>query len=343
VGYQRERERLLRMGPELDSILVAVAADRRASMEARADALLLLAERESPEALPSLRSALQDQGNERLRSAAVLGLDRLAPTSEQALELIRLAAEDRSRMVRLNALQSLEIGEVETIRRVLERETDPEVRQVAFQLVALAEARGAPLVPDRRGVLKTVTSDSGPQIVFREVRREEGLPIAYGDLRIEPPNARDIHLGTMVVVVGNVVPAFFSPDRGAVVAEIDGEIAVAHIETGTIRRVGDGTAPRPIPFSNQFVFLREKPDGQHSTADGIAITYDVFLGAFNAPGVEPIGSLRAISRSDVNGGESPVGWMVVAEAGDGFVLRGDNIESFPLPTPIWSPGAARGP
>src|SRR5690606_11235838 len=160
--YQSERDRLLRMGPELDSILVAVAADRRARIEARGDALILLAERQSPEALPSLRTALQDQTNERLRSAAVLGLDRLAPSSEQALELIRLAAEDRSRMVRLNALQSLDIGEVETIRRVLERESDPEVRQVAFQLVALAEARGAPLVPDRRGVLRTVTSENGP-------------------------------------------------------------------------------------------------------------------------------------------------------------------------------------
>lgn len=341
--YQSERERLLRMGPELDSVLVAVAADRRARIQARADALILLAERGSPEALPSLRTALQDQTNERLRSAAVLGLDRLAPTSEQALELIRLAAEDRSRMVRLNALMSLDIAEVETIRRVLERETDPEVRQVAFQLIALAEARGAPLVPDRRGALRTVANENGPQIVFRAVRREEGLPIAYGDLRIEPANAADIPLGTMVEVVGNVVPAFFSPDRGSVVAEVNGEIAVVHIETGTIRRVGEGTAPRPIPFSNQFVFLRERPGGQVSTFDGIAIIYDVYLGAFDAPGAEMIGSLRAVARSDVHGGASPVAWMVVAEDGDGFVLRGDNVESFPLPVPVWSPGAARGP
>src|SRR5690606_27847940 len=124
--------------------------------------------------------------------------------------------------------------------------------------------------------------------------------------------------------------------------EIDGEIAVVHIGTGTIRTVGSGTAPRPIPFSNQFVFLRERPNGQFSTVDGIARTYDVFLGAFNAPGAESIGSLRAVSRSDVNGGASPVAWMVVAEAGDGSGLRGDNIESFPLAAPVWSPGAARG-
>lgn len=337
--YQRERERLLRMGPELDTILVAVAQDRRARVEARTEALILLAERQSPEALPALRSALQYQSNERLRSAAVLGLDRLAPASEPALELIRLAAEDRSRTVRLTALQSLDIAEVTTIRRVLARETDPEVRQVAFQLVALAESRGAALVPDRRGVLRTATGEGEPQLAFRAVRRLEGVPVAYGDLRIELPNASDIPLGSMVEVVANVVPAFFSPDRGSVVAEIDGEIAVVRIGTRSIRRIGEGTSPRPVPFSNQFIFLRERPEGQFSTAEGIAITYDVFRGAFNSTEVEQIGSLRAVSQSDVNGGESPVDWMVVAEAGDGFVLRGENIETFPLPTPVW--GAAR--
>ena len=339
-GYQGERARLLRMGSEVDSILAAVAGNRRAPLESRAEALLLLAERQSPEALPALRSALQDQSNERLRSAAVLALARLAPISEQALELIRLAAGDRSRTVRLTALQSLDIAEVATIRRVLERENDPEVRQVAFELVALAESRGAPLVPDRRGVLRTVSSDAEPQIVFRAVRREPGIPVAYGDLRIELANS-DIPLGTMVEVVANVVPAFFSSDRSAVVAEVDGEISVVDIDSGAIRRIGAGSAPRLIPFSNQFIFLRQRPGGQHSTVDGMAIMYDVFRASFNATGVQQIGSLRAISRSDVNGGESPVDWMVVSEAGDGFALSGTNIEPFPLPTSVW--GAERSP
>lgn len=337
-NYQGERNRILRMGSEVDSILVAVAGSRRARHESRAEALQLLAERQSPEALPALRSALQDQSNERLRSAAVLALDRLAPISEQALELIRLAAEDRSRTVRLTALQSLDISEVATIRRVLEREDDPEVRQVALQLVALAESRGAPLMPDRRGVLRTASSETEPQIVFRAVRREADIPVAYGDLRIELADS-DIPLGSMVEVVANVVPAFFSPDRAAVVAEVDGEIAVVDVGSRSIRRIGEGSAPRPIPFSNQFVFLRQRPDGQHSTAEGMAILYDVFVGSFNAPGVQQIGSLRAVSRSDVNGGESPVDWMVVAEAGDGFVLTGSHIEPFPLPTTVW--GTAR--
>ncbi len=339
-NYQQERDRILRMGSEVDSILVAVAGSRRAPLESRSEALLLLAERQSPEALPALRSALQDQSNERLRSASVLALDRLAPVSEQALELIRLAAEDRSRTVRLTALQSLDISEVGTIRRVLNREDDPEVRQVALQLVTLAESRGAPLVPDPRGALRTASGESEPQIVFRPVRREADIPVAYGDLRIELPNS-DIPLGSMVEVVANVVPAFFSTDRAAVVAEIDGEIAVVNVATGAIRRIGQGSAPRPIPFSNQFVFLRQRPDGQHSTAEGMAILYDVFLATFSGGDAHQIGSLRAVSRSDVNGGESPVEWMVVAEAGDGFALSGAGIETFPLPTTVW--GSARNP
>lgn len=335
--YQRQRQRLLAMGPEIDSILVAVAQDERARAEARADALDILAERQSPVALAMLRSALQDE-NEKLRSAAVLGLNRLAPNSEPALELIRLAAEDRSRTVRLNALQSLDISEVQTIRGVLERETDPEVREVAFQLVSLAEARGASLVPDQEGTLRTASSDTEPQIVFRPVRKEEFANVSFGELRVEIPNGPDIPLAHNAEVVANVVPAFFSPDRGDIVAEAEGEIRVIHLDSRHVRSLGNGLAPRLIPFSQNFVFLRERADSQISTAEGMAVTYDVYRAGFHVPDVEHIGNLRAVTKSDVNAGESPVRWMVVGEYEEGFALRGENIETFPLPTPVWNTG-----
>src|SRR5690606_16963273 len=54
--YQEVRQRLQEMGPEVDSILVAIIHDPRARSQARADALVLLADRGSSLALPTLRS-----------------------------------------------------------------------------------------------------------------------------------------------------------------------------------------------------------------------------------------------------------------------------------------------
>jgi hypothetical protein len=334
--YQAERARLVEMGPEVDPILVEISLDRRTRITAREDALLLLADRRSPSALPTLRTALQN-ANERLRSAAVIGLKQLAADSEPALELIRFAAEDPSRRVRLSAIQSLDIRDVETIRRVLERETDPGVREVAFQLVSLAEARGAALTRDARGALRTATSVTEPQIVFRPSRMDSVARVSVGDLRIELPDGPDIPISSTAQVVANVVPAFFSPDRSLVVAEAEGEIRVYHIASRTVRSVGRGIAPRLIPFSNEFVFLREESSLLDPMTEVRTIDYSVFRSSFTMPAIERVGGLVAVAQSSLNGGASPVRWMVVAEAGEGFVLSGQNFAPFPLPRPVPSP------
>jgi hypothetical protein len=335
--YQTERARLVAMGPEIDPILVEISLDRRTRLNARTEALLLLADRRSLSALPTLRTALQN-ANERIRSAAVFGLQRLLPESVPALELIRFAAEDPSRNVRLSAIQSLDIREVETIRMVLERETDNEVRQVAFQLVALAEARGAALKRDERGALRTATSPGEPQIVFRPTRTDSAADVSVGDLRIELPAGLDIPITSTATVVRNVVPAFFSPDRSMVVAESDGQIRVFHIASRSVRSVGQGMAPRLIPFSNEFVFLREQSSTNDRVTQVRTITYELHQGSFVDPTVEPIGPLVAVAQASVNGGASPVTWMVVRDAGEGFVLSGTSFAPFPLPRPAPSPG-----
>ena len=110
-----------------------------------------------------------------------------------------------------------------------------------------------------------------------------------------------------------------------VVAESDGQIRVIHIASRSVRSVGEGMAPRLIPFSNEFVFLRE----QSSTTDRITqvrtITYELFKGSFIVPTVEPVGPLVAVAQASVNGGASPVSWMVVGDAGEGFVLSGHQL------------------
>jgi hypothetical protein len=334
--YQEARAMLLEMGQGLDPILVDLIEDRRASVASRANALVLLADRRSPVAVPMLSRALGYE-SELLRSAAALGLGRLAPNPE-ALELLRAATRDRSRTVRLNALQGLDIGEVDTIRALLEQETDPEVRQVALQLLSLAEARGAALSPDRRGALRTAGGETDPQIVFRPFSYDSVTTVSYGDLRLELPDGPDVPLAASALVVANVVPAFFSPDRSAIVVESGEEIKVVEIDTRHVRSVGPGMVPRPIPFTQDFVFLRERHRERMQTLEGLELVYDVYRGSFDSEETVLVGELRALQRPHIHGGESPVRWMVVGESNDGFVLQGENVEIFPLPTPVWTPG-----
>lgn len=327
--YYRARTQLDSMGPEVDAVLVAIARDPENRPVARSNALMMLADRRSPAAIPVLRRILLGGERESLRASAVLALQRLAPEEPEAANLIRTAVADRSRTVRLNALQALDVGDVEMIRSVLETERDTEVRRVGLQLVALAEARGAPLARDRRGALRTAGAETDPQIVFRPVQTDSTTTISLGDLRIELPNAPDIPLAPMAEVVAGVVPAFFSPDRRRVVYEADRQIRVMDLQSRESIAIGPGVAPRILPFSREFTYL--SPLSRTPRDDGTTeLTYRVYRASFDGAS-DPIGEIQALARPDRYGNYSPVRWMVVAETPEGFVLRGDGISPFQLP------------
>lgn len=337
VDLYDELRRLEGMGPEVDAVLVHLVRDPEAAVTARANAILLLADRQSPAALPVLRQVLLTANEEALRSAAVLGLQKVAADTEAAERLIRVAVGDPVRKVRLNALQALDIRDVATIRMLLSVETDPQVRQIAMQLVSLAEARGAPLAADRHGALRNTAAESEPQIVFRATQREKERGFAIGDLRVELPDGPDVPLSQSAEVVMGVVPAFISSDRETVVFEAEREIRLLDIATRQIRTLGSGIAPRLIPFTNQFVFLREIPGSQRERADGTEIHYEVLRASLDGGPAEPIGTMQAIARPDSHANYSPVRWMVVGDTPEGFVLRGEGVSSFRLPTPVWKP------
>jgi hypothetical protein len=336
LEYYDARARLEEMGPEVDAVLVTLARDARSRPVPRANALILLAERGSPAAIPVLGQVLLSEEIEMLRSAAVLGLQRLAPQSDSAASLIRSAVGDPARTVRLNALLALDIREVETIRELLETERDAEVRTVAVQLVAVAESRGAPLAPDRRGALRTVGMESDPQIVFRPSATQRS-GVSVGDLRVELPNAPDVPLTGSAEVVGGVVPAFFSHDRSSVVYEADRTIYVVDLATRETRNLGTGIAPRVVPFSQQFVFLRELPDLRREVEEATELHYEVHRASFDDGAAELIGSTSALARMRAFANYSAARWMVVAETPEGFALRGFGVAEFPLPAVSWRP------
>lgn len=337
--YYEALSRLEAMGPEVDAVLVALARDPAGNTTARSNALVLLADRNSPAALAALRRAILLEEIPRLRSAAVFGLNLLADTSVAAANMLKAAVGDPVRSVRLNALQALDIREVATMRSVIENDRDREVRAVAMQLVAIAESRGAPLRPDRRGALRTTGTEREPAIVFRPATIDSIGDYASGDLRVELPNDQDIALAQTAEVVAGVVPAFFSPDRSRVVYEADREIRTVDLESREIRVVGPGVAPRPVPFTNEFVFLREVEGGREEAQGGTRIEYEVYRSGFAGEPPQHEGDLMAVARPDVRGNYSPVRWMVVGEAPDGFWLRAHGLTPFPLPAPAWGAGS----
>lgn len=330
--YQQTRLRIQDMGPEVDAVLLALVRDRAANSVVRSNALLLLTERGAPGVLAALQRALGLDAPIRLRATAVLGLQRLAPTSPEAVRLIRGALRDPARTVRLNALVALDVTDVETIRTVMNSERDPEVRQVAMQLISIAEARGAPLAADTRGVLRTTTGTGlDPQIVFRPGRTDPVTGLSVGDLRLELPNATDVPLSSTAEAAGGVVPAFFSTDHARVVFETDGEIRVLDIPSRNVRRVGQGIAPRVIPFAERFIFLREQGRSTVAGGEAVSLTYAVFRAGFGGEAPERIGELRAEVRADLADRYTPVRRIVIGDTADGLVLRGEGVTAFPIP------------
>ncbi|HET7322577.1 MAG TPA: HEAT repeat domain-containing protein [Longimicrobiaceae bacterium] len=342
--YPLARARLESMGPEVDAVLVLLARDPDARLTARVNAITALADRRSPAAMSVLRHLILAEGDDDVRAAAVLALDRLAQTEPAAENLIRAAVADPAPIVRLDALQALDARDVGVIRAVLETEDVPGVRKVARELVALAESRGAPLASDRRGALRTTGAEDDPQIVFRPVRTDSVTRTAFGDMRVELPNAADIPLAPLAEVVGGVVPAFFSPDRGQVVYEADREIRVVDLATRAVSNFGSGVAPRPIPFSNRFVFLRLVQEKPFPGTDSTRLVYDVYRAGFDGRGApERLGELHAIARQGRHGNYSPVRWMVVTDSPAGYVLSSKDVESFTLPVEPLPAGPASGP
>jgi hypothetical protein len=206
---------------------------------------------------------------------------------------------------------------------------------VATDLVELAESRGAPLGQSVDGSYRTTVQEGKPQIVFQPTWRDTLGQVEVGSLWIETPRARLLPLSQRVEVVGGVVPAFLSPDRKWVVFETDREIWLRNLASGATRVVGRGIAPRPIPFTDDFVYLEEDAAARVERGDGAtALTYHVLRAAFAAGVAERLGSVQAVARAERYAHASPARWIAVGESPEGFVLRGEAISTFLLPNPF---------
>ncbi len=333
-AFYRQRARLEVMGPELDPALTELITNGSVKDNVRANAILLLADRRGFNAANLLRGILISSNNDDVRVAATAGLQRFAADSPAVRNALRAALLDPHNRVRLAALQGLDVEDAAAIRALLAREENGQVRVVAAQLLTLFEARGAPLAADRRGDLRTYGDDSVPHIVFHPATADTATRLKTGALWVELPDGRGlVPLAPTVEVVNDVVPAFFDPQRRVVVYEAERQVHVRDIASGATRTVGPGIAPRPGPFTDAFVYLRETPGSRHASGAATELEYAVIRAPFAGGEPTVVGTLHATVRPERFGGASPVRTMVVGETSAGFVLRGADVSTYLLPGP----------
>ncbi|HEY7771154.1 HEAT repeat domain-containing protein [Longimicrobium sp.] len=335
-AYFRARARLEVLGPELDAILIGLVEDAEADENVRANAIALLAERRAGGSLDLIRRQLAGSPSDVVRAAAARALQRFLPDSAGARNALRAAAGDPSSLVRLMVLQRLDVEDAPLVRTMVARDDNAEVRTIARQVLELLEARGAPLTRDPRRDLRTSGPEGAPTIVFHPAWADSLGGVQVGALWVEARGSTSlVPLGQQVEVVGNVVPGFFDATRSVVVFEADREIRIRDLRTGNTLTLGPGVAPRVVPFTGGFVFVREVAGARRQLGgDATELDYEVLRASFSGAAPEVIGRITATARPEVRRGASPVRWMVVGEGADGFVLRGPGITPFALPGPV---------
>jgi hypothetical protein len=313
--------------------LAEVAADPAAGPEAKFHAVRLLGERDGRKQTWALMEALGDR-DPRVRTAAVVAAGRfLEKSGLTGLGVVKAALEDREPAVQAKALEVLGPRDLQLLRDFLVRHPGGEAAEIARGLLHAGEDRGAPLAADSAGVLRRVTA-GGITLEFRPVRRWPQWDAAEGTVTVGGQTSAAVTISDVEVVAG-VVPVFFAPDESALVYEHARRIYVRDLRTGAVREVGSGIAPRPLPFTEDFIYLREAPGGG-DLRERTRIEYDVLRAGFRPHVEDPrfVGKTGAFAQMDRHGMYSPARWVRIVEKDARFTLEGLGADTFKLPDPF---------
>jgi hypothetical protein len=316
---------------EFDYKLARILSEGSAPPLIRTNAILLLGDRGAPGIVPYL-DALGDP-DERVRAAAVVAMKNQVGETRELEDLIRGALEDSSKLVQAKALEALADLDITTLRTYLARTTDPTLRNIATDLVSAAENRGAGLTAtDSTGRLAH-TGPAGRTIIYRPKSRWPGWDASAGDLFVTGAKKDTAKISANVEVVSGVVPAFFSIDGRYLVYEAAREVHVRDLQSGSDRLIGAGIAPRLMPFSESFVYLRQKEKPMSNVAQ-TSFKYEVVRGWFAEPKESVLGDVTVVASYDKKGYYSPARWMRIRESDGAFFLSVATMEPFKLPDPF---------
>ena len=329
-------ERLqIELGPNtLIDRAAAIAEDTSAPNIVRANALRLLANRKATNELTVFANALE-ASDEFVRMAVITSMREFMDTAtETATAILAQGLRDRSPRVQAHALEVLGDRDAEVLRDYIASATNAELRDVATDLLRVAEERGAPLVPDSAGRLARTTA-TGVRISFTPARRWPGWDAAAGELYLQTPgNTQPVRVASHVEVVGHVIPAFVTADSTMLVYEANREIRVRSLKDNSDRKLADGIAPRLLPFSQDIVFFRMGPGTAKQTSGGAANRFHVIRMPIVGGQETKLGEVTATLSPTIKGNYAPVRWIRVRELDGRFYLTGDIGKPFELPSPF---------
>jgi hypothetical protein len=229
----------------------------------------------------------------------------------------------------MKALEALADADVALLREVAATSKDAGVQKIATDLLIAAEDRGAPLGADSSGRYMRTTA-TGHTLHFVPSQQWKNWSIAVGALQVSAKGKAPTKVADGVEVANGVVPAFITPDGSTLVYEADRKIHVYDLNSGTRRTIGPGIAPRLLPFTQSFLFLRQT--SATDSPQGTTLKYEVYRVDGTAP-EKKIGDWTL--NATVSGGHAtPARWMRVREINGQFFLTADGNAVFALPSPF---------
>ncbi|HEX6587632.1 MAG TPA: hypothetical protein VF039_01315, partial [Longimicrobiales bacterium] len=318
-----------RNGAETNGLLRDLALDPAVPALARANAVLRMGEARM-RAFDVYARTIEDP-DPRVRGAT---LGAVGPLAQGAMDAARpifaRGLRDAEVGVQAKAIQELRDQDLELLRDFVAQTTDAELRDVALQTLRNAEAWGAPLLPEADGTLRRI-APTGLELILRPVRRMPEAALAEGVLAVRAPDGAERVIADTVETVGGVIPAVADPMGRFLAVETARRIEVHDLESGAIRIVGPGSAPRPLPFSPDFFYFREiaRRDQRGTTA----LLYEMVRASFQGGAPVVFDSVMVTAQPGRRADMSPIRWARVRDRGTAFVVETDGLANHALPSP----------
>ena len=317
---------------EMMLLLPALALDTTADPLARANAVL----RMGAEFIVDFETYVQtiEDPDPRVRGATLGVVGPLATRDpNSAVPILARGLVDPEIGIQAKALQELRDRDLDVLRFYIETTEHPELRDIALQTLRNAYAWGAPLPVAPDGSLRRATP-AGVELAFRAQRSWPEWDLHLGSLSATPAGGTERRLADSVEVMSTIIPAVGDPTGRYVAVETRRQIEVHDLETGAVRTLGAGLAPRPLPFTPDFLYFREIRRYPLDTG-GIRFAYELVRGSFTGTNAAPFDTVLVDADPAVRGFMSPVRWARIHDRGRRFVVETDGLRNHPLPTPAF--------
>lgn len=312
---------------QLPVLLPDLALDSAAPPLARANAVLRMGQQGMPRF--DVYSRTMADADPRVRGATLGVVGPLATRSpSSAVPILARGLTDPVMGIQAKALQELRDRDLELLRWYIDTDPPQELAEIALATVRFAEARGAPLSPGPDGTLRRV-APAGVELVLRPDTLWPQWDALMGTLSAAPEDGMARTLADSVEAVAGIIPAVVDASGRYVALETARRIEVHDLVTGAVRAIGPGLAPRPMPFTPDFLYFQRLP----GTRGPLELRYEVVRQAFGEGAGMVFDTVIVAARPGLRGGLSPLRWVRVHDRGTRFVLHTDGLHNHVLPSP----------